>query len=236
MPSSPLSGSPGISRVIEKQMRNWEISRAQHKPPVDSHRPVVRQFVTIANIVGAGGREVATLLAEKLGWPVFDRELLTTMAGDDQVRARIYGSMDERDLGWIEDTLRTLMQHEYCKNDYFHRLTATVLGLARQGPAVFVGRSADLILPKETGLRVRIIAPRALCVEKFARYADMSTDRASEEVDRVERERCDFVKHHFHVDQCDMPMRFDLQINAERFTVPQAVDLILAAMPMRGVV
>lgn len=191
-------------------------------------------FVTIANICGAGGREVAQALSERLGWPVFDREILTLMARDDDVRESLYRSMDERDLNWFENVFRTLVQQEFRKNDYFHRLTQVVLWLARQGPAIYIGRSVDLILPQDKGLRVKIVAPMERCIDNFVRFSNVSREQARREIERIERERREFVENHFHIDP-QTATRFDLQIRVDRFTTSQVVDLIVCAMKARGV-
>jgi cytidylate kinase len=125
-------------------------------------------------------------------------------------------------------TLRSLSDATFRKNDYFHRLMETVLCLARQGPAVFVGRSTDLILPKTKGLRVKLIASIEYCAARFAEHNHMEPQQAREEIARIETERREFIHNHFHIDAYD-PMRFDLLVNVERFSIGQIVDLILAA-------
>lgn len=229
-----LADNPALARLIEKQMRTWELTRSQGPRSSGEDEVGISEFVTVANIVGAGGNEVAQLLGEKLGWSVFDRQILTTMAGDDEVRGRLYRSMDERDLGWFEDTFRSLMQDEFHKNDYFHRLSETILVLARQGPAVFVGRAADLILPRRHGLRVKLIASIEHCAANFAKRNSMSVDQARAEVNRIEAERRAFVEHHFHIDAYD-PTRFDLLVNVQRFRPRQTAELILAALRARDI-
>jgi len=226
MAEKTLSHDPVLSRFAEKQMRNWEIRRAQRH--VSAPSPQAADFITIANVVGAGGGEVARRVAEELGWPVYDRELLTNMARDNEARTRLYHSMDERDVGWLEMTLRSFLDQSMSKNDYFHKLVQTVLCLGRQGPAVFVGRAADLILPREKGLRVALIASLEHCVRNFAQRNQMDLATARAEVKRITEERIHFVRNHFHVEAYD-PMRFDLLIHMERFTTAQTVELILAA-------
>jgi cytidylate kinase len=221
-----LLHDPGLTRFVEKQMRNWEISRAQRRESQANRQ--IEDFITIANMVGAGGREVAQAVATGLGWPMYDRELLASMAGDDETRAGLYRSMDERDLGWLEMTLRSAMEEPLRKNDYFHRLTGTVLEFARQGPAVFVGRGADLILPADKGLRVKLIASREYCAARFAQAVGLSLDDALACIDRIESERRKFVDHHFHRDAHD-PTRFDLLVNVERLSADRATQIILAA-------
>lgn len=221
------SYNPAAAKLVERQMRNWELARAQRLSVPAPQRKEVEDFIAISRNAGARGKAVAAELGEKLGWPVFGREILDVMAGDDGLRRQIYASMDERDLSWYQETLRALTQPEFIKNDYFHRLTETVLSLARQGHAVFLGRGADMILPRTIGFRVRLVAPSELCAENFAKHHDLTPDQARLEVGRLEQERSEFIRNHFRVDAADLT-RHDLIINMERFTSGQAVELILS--------
>ncbi len=221
---------PNLSRHFEKKMRNWELARCQH--PGHDPRQQVADFITVANNVGAGGGDIADSLGQELGWPVLGRELLTTMAHDDDARFELYRSMDERDLGWLEETIRTMVDQGFRKNDYFHKLVETVLCLARKGPAVFVGRSADLILPRHCGLRLKLVASREYCTRNFAVRNEIGPERARAEVARIETERSDFIRHHFHLEPTD-PVRFDLLINVERFTIRQVIEMVLQAHAAR---
>jgi len=226
---------PGLAKVIEKQMRNWEIARTQHLDSEAALRSEVQQFVAMSNDVGAGGGEIASQLSKKLNWPIFHREILTTMANDDKVREQLYRSMDERDLGWFEEAFRSLTQDEFKKNDYFHRLTETVLVLARQSHAIFLGRAADLILPRKRGLRVKIVGSLEYRIQRFAEHNQVNIDEARKTVARIERERGDFISHRFP-QRTDDRDRFDLMINAERLTTEQATKLVLGAMCLREII
>ena len=228
MSAGGLPHDPAVAKLVERQMRNWELSRAQRHTVPEPQRKEVEDFISISRSVGAGGKQVASVLGERLGWPVFDKEILDVMAGDDDLRRQVYASMDERDLSWYEETLRSLMQPEFVKNDYFRQLTETVLSLARQGRAVFLGRGADLILPKTIGFRVRLVAPIEVCIETFAIRRQMTPEQARGEVIRLEQERAEFIHHHFKIDVTD-PTRNDLVINMDRYSPAQAVDLILSA-------
>ena len=238
MPGRIISGNTGLSKVVERQMRNWELARSQTpRPKSSSSGPSdygVFDFVTITNDVGGGGGDIGHMLGERLGWPVFDREILSAMAADDEVRARMYRSMDERDIGWFEDAIRTLIRGEYQKNDYFHRLTETLLCLARQSYAIFIGRSSDLILPRNKGLRVKVICSYEQRLANFAKHSGGTLKEAAKQVERISRERATFIRHKFQIDILE-PTRFDLLINTERFKTQQAVELILKAMKLRGI-
>ena len=236
MASGSASRHPDLAKLAEKQLRNWEIARSQ-RPAQPAPRPIeVEDFVACSLAVGAGGAagaQIAGRLGARLNWPMFDKEILQAMADDDPTRERIYHSLDERDLSWLEESLGSLAQSSFKKNDYFHRLTTTVLALALQGPAVFRGRAADLILPQDRGFRVRLTASRQSCIDGYAQQQDLDPTRAGEEVERIESERADFVQRHFGVAAAEQS-RHDLIVNLDRFTADQAVDLILAAREMRS--
>ncbi|HUU94413.1 MAG TPA: cytidylate kinase-like family protein [Phycisphaerae bacterium] len=229
-----------LHRLVEAQMRNWELlARAQRAtgeegPPPDTSKEV-QEFVSISRAVGAGGYQLASLLGERLGWPVFDKQILQAMAGDDQVRARLYETMDERDEGWLESIMRWLIQGEFRREDYFRRLSETVLALARQSHVVFLGRGTGLILPQECGLRIRIIAPDEHRLKTFAERRQMDRKAAAHEMQRVGRERAEFIRRYFGRDTDDL-LRFDLILNSGRIPLPAAVDLIIYVLRQRGVI
>ncbi|MBP7747225.1 MAG: cytidylate kinase-like family protein [Phycisphaerae bacterium] len=232
MPAKPSSGKTDIAKIVERQMRNWELAHGQRIPAPDAGAHAVQHFVAISRTLGSGGSQVAALLGERLHWPVFDRQILQAMAGDDQMRTRLYEHLDERDTSWIEDTLRWLIAGDLRKDDYFYRLTEAVLALARRGHGIFLGRGADLILPREYGLRVRITAGLDQRTARFALQSNIPEHMARAEIERVDRERADFRRRHFGADAND-DTRHDLVLNMDRFTPPQAVEMILAALRLR---
>jgi cytidylate kinase len=237
MSGTPPSSRTDLSKIVERQMRNWELARSQRLEahPTPDEREDVAQFITVSRSVGSGGSHIATLLGQRLNWPVFDREILQAMAGDDAVRTRLYEQMDERDVGWLEDAVRWLVRGEFRKDDYFYRLSETVLAIAHQGNAVFLGRAVDMILPAERGLRVRVVAPISARVTEVSSRLGVSEALAMAEIERVDRERDDFRRRHFGR-EANASTKYDLVINYDRFTPEQAVDVILAAAGARGVV
>ncbi|MDO8629980.1 MAG: cytidylate kinase-like family protein [Phycisphaerales bacterium] len=218
----------GLAKLVEKQMRNWELTHAQrHKSPSPSP-PEIGEFICISREVGAGGHEIALAVGDRLGWPVFSKELLHLMAGDDAFRKPIYAALDERDMGWLESMLQPLMNSNFVRDDYFRKLSETVLAIVRKGTAVFVGRAVDMILPVDAGLRVRVIAPREMRVQWFAAREKISKEQAEREIERREEERKAFIRRHFGVDVGD-PKRYDLVINLGRLAHAEAAEVVVRA-------
>lgn len=231
-----MSADSTIAAAVEKQMRNWELSRQQRvevrKTPEKT--PEAADFVTISRRVGIAGVAIAQKLGERLGWPVFHKEILQHMAEDDDVRQRLYEKMDERDTNWIESVLRWLLQGEFRKEDYFVRLSETVLALARQGPAIFLGRGVDLILPRERGLRVWLFASEDTRVGEYARQRGLDKKMARAEMRRIDADREVFIRNQFNVDPAD-PTRFDVLLNLDRFGPDDVIEMIVATLGRRGV-
>ncbi|MGD8453772.1 MAG: cytidylate kinase-like family protein [Phycisphaerae bacterium] len=235
MAGKPSSGRTDVAKAVERQMRYWELARSQqHEPRAATADHEVQDFVSISRMVGAGGGALTEKLSQRLSWPVFDREILQAMAGDDRVRARLYEDLDERDLGWIESTLRWLMGGEFRREEYFPRLSETVLALARQGNAVFLGRGADMMLPRERGLRVYLVAPPEVRARRFAERTGVSTALAMAEVERIQQERTDFLRHHFGKRAGELT-RHDVVVNTDRFPIAETMELVCQALRARGI-
>ncbi len=222
-----------MARVVERQMRNWELARAQRPEVPVPEKNEVEDFICVSRRVGTpGASEVAAALGKALGWPVFDKEVLETMGGDDFYRKQIYANMDQRDLSWSEELMRSFFDGKFVRNDYFHRLCDTLLSLARQAPSIFVGRGADLVLPADRGFRVRLIASHQARVDAVAAEKGLAAEAAEREIARLEQARHEFLQHHFRLDPATST-RFDLSIHLEKFTAEQAVEVILKARQVR---
>ena len=230
-----VTRDPDVARAIEQHMRNWQLTQATEPDPLAYDPRKVANFVTISEDVGAGGGDVGELLGKELNWPVFDKQILNVMACEDEQRTRVYSSLDERDPGWCEETFRSLMQTEFRKNDYFQRLTDALFCITRDGPAVFIGRGADLILPSSKGLRVRVVASLDHRIHSFAERNGIGFNEAAKQVNRISRDRRNFIGKCFNI-RDDELTRFDLLLNVERFSFAQTVETILSALKLRGII
>jgi cytidylate kinase len=233
MPWKISSDSRILAKALERQMTNWELARLQRLERAPDRSAEVEDFVTISRQVGVAAEEVAARLSERLGWPAFGKNLLEAMAGDEPVRRQIYESMDERDLGWWQEALRSLLDQDFNLNDYFHRLSETVLSLARQGSCIFVGRGCDLLLPQDLGFRVRLVAQFPDRLAHIEGELGLHGANARRNLERIEAARSEFVSHHYRADAND-PTRHDLVLNLSRWSIEQAVDAILAARAVRA--
>jgi cytidylate kinase len=161
---------------------------------------------------------------------VYDHELLERIAEEMNLRTSLIESVDERRVSWLQECAEAFTSvPSVTGSAYVRHLIQTLLSLAAHGECVIVGRGAAQILPVETTLRVRLVAPVVWRIVAMSEKLGISKEEAAHQVERIDRERILFVKDHFHKDATD-PRQYDLVLNVSRFSVGQCADLIVEAL------
>jgi cytidylate kinase len=146
------------------------------------------------------------------------------------VHARLLESVDERTVSWLLEAVEGLMSAPYASESaYVHRLVKTVLALGTMGECIIVGRGAAFILPAETTLRVRVIAPPKTPSTAMSKRLGFPEVEATRQLEALDRERTAFVQDHFFKDPAD-PRNYDLILNSARFGVAGCAELIIDAL------
>jgi len=101
--------------------------------------------------------------------------------------------------------------------------------LASHGDCVIVGRGAAQILPAETTVRVRLVAPVEWRIAAMSEKLGVSKKDAARQMETIDHDRVCFVWDHFKKDPTD-PRQYDLVLNSSRFSVNQCGDLIVEAL------
>ena len=189
-------------------------------------------FVAISREAGSGGAEIGRMLAERLGWGLYDRELVEEVAERLHVAPRFLELLDEARTDWFRDALLELVDKRLVHQDtYVRRLGRLMLLAAWEGEAVFVGRGAHLLLPPDNGLLVRVVAPRAFRMARIAERDGLEIEAAARRMDDLDEARATYLKRNF---RRAGETGFDLVIDSARLGVEGAVDVILAGAGARG--
>jgi cytidylate kinase len=210
-------------------MRKWAIGlearqRLEHERA--SPKELIHPYVAISRECGVDAGEIAKCLASKLGWKVFDRELLDYMAEHYHWSNVALDYVDERTVSWFHETFgKWLDQQLVSQAEFVHRLGKIVVLAAQHESLVFVGRGAHFILPRNRGLAIRIIAPRKQRIERIKERRGCNRHDAENFIDETDKGRDDFVRRYFHRDAAD-PHFYDLVINLENISRPAAASLI----------
>jgi cytidylate kinase len=190
-------------------------------------------YLLISREKGAGGNAVARLVGKRLGWQVFDSEIVDEVAKKAGVRRQLIESLDERAQATIQDVIGQLLNpQELGTAGYLDYLKQVVLALGHQGDVVIVGRGARFILPGQFGLSVRMIAPIEVRIRRIADKERLSLVAARAEVERSDRERAKSVRRHFNHDVAD-PLSHDLIINTAELSAEVAAEVITTALQQK---
>jgi len=223
--------SQRLAESMEQTWRHWVTHRKADMAVGTSPTPLPTRFtIALTRESGADGPLVARAIGKRLGWPVYDRELLERVAEEMGLRADLLESVDEKRKSWLLECLESLTSAPAVSESGFVRhLLETILSLAAHGECVILGRGAAQILPASTTLRVRLVGPVKKRIEAFRQKFGISSEEAARRIEKADYERGRFIKDHFHMDPTE-PQRYDLVINFSRFSVAQCADIIIEAL------
>lgn len=186
--------------------------------------------IAISREAGTHGPEVGAEVGARLGWPVYDHEILRHVAEKMGLSPGAVERVDEKRKGWLAERIETLGSGpEVNEIAYVHRLKELFQALAAAGRCVIVGRGAWAALPAATTLRVRLVAPEDYRIHAAQVKRGLSRADAERWVHKTDRERTRFVREYFGKDSTD-PRLHDLVLNAARLSVAGCAAVIVEAL------
>jgi len=172
-------------------------------------------IITIEREYGCGGGEIAQLVANRLGWKLWDQLLTEEIARLANCPKAVVEAREERN-----DPLYYRLFKSFMRGSYEGSLNAPKLNLvdsetivkitrrvvehaAEKGHCVIVGRGSQQFLKTRSDtLRVFLFAPREDKIRRL-RGRGKSDQEAQELIDSVDRERADFIQKYFNVEWPD---------------------------------
>lgn len=188
------------------------------------------KIVTISREFGSGGRSVGRGLAERLGAPFYDKELIEEVA-----RQTGFAPQFIETAGEFSPT-GNLFSYAFVgrdargassADDLWNAQRKAILDLAEKGPCVLVGRCADYILRDRADvLNVFIHAPMAdrarRVVEKYGE-TDVAVERRLADKDKKRR-----VNYKYYTDRTwGAAQNYHLTLDSGKFDVEGCVELLL---------
>lgn len=223
---------PGLTAAAERAMRRWELSRQAERQLAERSvaEPAARLCITISREAGARGGTVARLVGQKLGWTVYDQELLEYIAHQMHLRASVLESLDEKAFHWSHDWLAALLEDQWQDQDaYIVHVTKVILAIGLHGEAIIVGRGAACILPRERSLNIRVIAKDADRIAFLSQLERLTPQEAERYMRETDEQRKRFVRDYFHRNNDD-PHEYDLVIDSSSLGEECCAELIVAAV------
>lgn len=226
--------SERMGEALKRARHHWMreiVEEARHMSPLPEAPP--RFTIALSREAGIDAMEFARRVGERLGWEVYDREIVEHIAHEEDVRAELLESLDEGTARRISTLAESSLQPtSVTAREYARCLLETLHSLASHGDCVIIGRGAAIVLPPETTLAVRLVAPLAERIQAVQSQQKLSERDAREYVEKVDAERREFVKSHFHRDTADL-QHYDLVLNVSRLKPEHCVELIVTALELR---
>jgi cytidylate kinase len=226
---------PKIIAAAERQMQAWAKNAEIADRSVSikfhpTHAVQEKCFLTISREAGAGGSEIAAIVGKRLGWEVFDKNLLDRVAERFHLDRSMLKMVDETRSNWVYDVLGTWMDSTVIPHEtYVSQLSRVIQAAARQSNFIIVGRGARFLLPREKVLAVRLVAGEGFRTKRIMQYLELSEADARRFMHEADQGRREFVQRFFHHDITD-PHLYDLVINTEGLGMEGAAEEIIAAI------
>lgn len=216
-----------LDELVGKQMRRWEIDRRMRKrfEQDEIECGMETPVITISRQWGSGGTNISKLVAKRLDFKLYDKEIIDHVAELSGARAEQVELDVERHPHIVSQLVLQLLEGKRpTASGYLRALVQVVREIAERGNAVIIGRASNFILP--TSFRVRIVAPEAIRIARLAELHQVDENAARHMVVDSDRQRHRFVRSHFGPDVSD-PLGYDLVINTEHYSIEHAADLIV---------
>lgn len=199
--------------------------------------------ITIGRQFGSGGRYVGRLLAEKLGVPFYDKELLSEAAKNSGICEEIFEEHDEKPTRSLLFSLVTGMQSHMAAGNFYmdmplnHKIFLAqfdaIRRIADEGPCVIVGRCADYVLrEKPDAVSVFVKGDMQSKIARAVKYYGIEEDKAEERIRKADKQRASYYNYYATATWGDVD-NYDLVVDTGVLGVEGAVELIAKFLELR---
>ena len=193
-------------------------------------------IITVGRQYGSGGRYVAKLLAEKLGIPFYDKELLTEASKDSGICKELLETYDEKQG---RNLLFSLLGSSQARGDVSgaymdmplnHKIFLaqfdTIRRIAGQGPCVIVGRCADYVLRDQKNvLNIFVKAGREERIRRIVKFYGADPVKAEEILRKSDKQRASYYNYYATGNWGDVS-NYDLCVDTGTLGIDGCVELI----------
>ena len=230
----PMIGSPtaGGPRHWPGILAGWLLGRRSRRDEARVPLEPVARFrnICISREAGAGGGTIARLVGTRLDWKVFDHEIVDAIAQRMAVPIEEVQSVDELAPSVMQDWILPLREEHYAPQEaYLDHLAKLIEAIGRAGESVIVGRGAGFLLPRESTLSVRIIAPLKVRATRLAERMGVSIRTARRAARDLDRRRAQFDRTMHRADPTD-PHQFDLVLDSNSLGIEISVEVLVRAI------
>lgn len=167
----------------------------------------MNKVITISRQYGSGGREIGKKLADKLGIPFYDNEIIDRAAKESGFSTQAFENVESKATNSLLYSLAMGMNayggqefgfSQLSLDDRIYLAQADVIRkVAAEGPCVIVGRCADYVLKDHPNvINVFITAGLPFRVKRAIEIEGISEVKAEENVIKTDKRRANYYNYH----------------------------------------
>ncbi len=189
-------------------------------------------IITIGREFGSGGREIGMKLAEKLGIPFFDKEIIHKAAENSGIVESVMDYYDEHRTSPIFSTgsvIYDIYQMPMSDRVYIEQCKA-IKSIAAAGSCVIVGRCADVVLETNPALLSVFISGNMK--DKIERKRAVEPEKSDQQLEAhikgMDKKRSKYYSYYTDKKWGDA-RQYDICVNSSLLGIDGTVELIAAA-------
>lgn len=215
-----------------KYFDNWLGENKKSVASAISTTNTPKRIITITREYGSGGHDLGKALAQELGIPFYDKEIIN-MTAEESDMTKQFVSQNEQFISpdWIRDAIlhdyESPLEHSLSPRDIlFVAQSRVIRKIAEQESCVIVGRCANYVL-KDFPDVIKIFCYSDMESAKIRCHKEygIPDDKTESEIKRVNQAR---IRHYEHYtgDKWGNYNDFDLMINTGSMSIDEASKLI----------
>jgi cytidylate kinase len=194
--------------------------------------------ITVSRQFGAGGRTLGEMVAEKLGYELYDNEVIQMVSIHAKVSSDSVNALEKETGGifkkvitdivpkGLKDLIVSRKQETIDEEIYIDILQKIIVEIAQDGNAVIIGRGSQYILKDRENTFHVLITAASKDRKKFLKEKyDLTQAQAARAVSQDDRRRANLYRK-FSVTDYDQPDRYHLVLNTSKLDFDIACELI----------
>lgn len=198
----------------------------------------MRSVITISREFGSGGKEIGKKLAERLGIPFYDKELLEEASKQSGICEELFHKHDET---YTSSLLYSLVTGAYpisadgkfypdmpLNHKIFLAQFDAMKSIAQKGPCVIIGRCADYILKNDfRTISFFIYADMEEKKKRISERYDLGKEKIEDFIRKTDKRRASY--YNYYADKkWGVATHYNLCVSSSQLGIDKTVDLLEA--------
>lgn len=197
----------------------------------------MNRIITISRQYGSGGREIGAKLAQKLGIPFYDNELITRAAKESGFSEKVFENAEKKATNSLLYSIAMGMSAYGNQDIGFTQLSLddqlfivqsnVIRKIAQEGPCVIVGRCADYVLKDHVNaVNIFVWADMEFRKHRAISQYGLKENKPEEAIQKTDKGRANY--YNYHTDRkWGRADYYHLSIKSDYIGIDNCIDCIL---------